>query len=288
MKLMLRSYSNLLLSVRRVTQENQGKQTAGLDGQTALTAESRVSLVNRLQDHSLWRVHPTKRVFIPKANGKLRPLGIPALENRVAQTIVKNALEPHWEAQFEAHSYGFRPGRNCHDAIEQCFLRLRQGCDTWLLDADLRSAFDVLNHRFILDTLGPVPGRGLIKQWLKAGYVEAEMYHATPEGAPQGGPISPLLLNIALNGMGQLLSSFMTTRMYQPSSQAKSQALRKRTSPTYGYCRYADDFLVTAKTREDIEAVVPILQTWLKPRGLELNPEKTQIVNIQQGCNFLG
>lgn len=288
MKLMLRSYSNLLLSVRKMTQENQGKNTAGLDGQTAQTSEQRVQLVNRLQDHSLWQVHPTKRVYIPKSNGKLRPLGIPAIENRIAQMVVKNALEPHWEARFEGHSYGFRPGRNCHDALEQCFLRLRHGCDTWVLDADLKGAFDHLSHQCILDTIGLVPGRGLIKQWLKAGYVEAEMFHATTEGTPQGGAISPLLLNIALNGMEQLLLSKTTTNVYQPSNKAKSQSPRKRTSPTYGYCRYADDFVVTAKTKADIEAAVPIVQEWLKPRGLELNLEKTKIVNIQQGFHFLG
>ena len=288
MKLMLRSYSNLLLSVRRITQDNRGKNTAGLDGQTALTAEERVKLVTRLRDYSFWQVRPTKRVYIPKSNGKLRPLGIPVIENRVTQTIVKNALEPHWESRFGAHNYGFRPGRNCHDAIEQCFLRLRQGCDTWVLDADIRGAFDHLSHSFILNAIGPVPGRELIKQWLKAGYVDADMFYPTTEGAPQGGSISPLLLNIALNGMEEMVLSHTTTKVYQPSAHATSQALRKRKSPTYGYCRYADDLIVTAKTKTDIEAIVPKLQEWLKPRGLELNMDKTQIVNIQQGFNFLG
>jgi len=129
--------------VRRITQENQGKRTPGIDGQTALTPEQRVQLVRQMQDKTLWKVHPTQRVYIPKAKGKLRPLGIPTLENRVAQTMVKNALEPSWEARFERHSYGFRPGRSCHDAIEQCFLRLRHGGDTWILDADLKGAFDL-------------------------------------------------------------------------------------------------------------------------------------------------
>ncbi len=140
MKLMLRSYSNLLLSVRRITQENRGKGTPGLDGQVALTSNQRVNLVKKMQLYSLWQVRPSKRVYIPKANGKQRPLGIPCVQERIAQSIVKNALEPVWEARFEAHSYGFRPGRSSHDAIEQCFLRLRKGCDTWILDADIKGA----------------------------------------------------------------------------------------------------------------------------------------------------
>lgn len=159
-------YSNLLLSVRRITQENRGKGTPGLDGQVALTSTQRVNLVKKMQLHSLWQVRPTKRVYLPKANGKQRPLGIPCLEDRIAQSIVKNALEPVWEARFESHSYGFRPGRNCHDAIEQCFLRLRKGCDTWILDADIKGAFDNISHEFILSKIGKVPGRDAIYKGL--------------------------------------------------------------------------------------------------------------------------
>ena len=154
MKLMLRSRANLLLSVRRVTQDNQGKRTAGIDDQLILTPKGRVKLVRQMLEHAAWRVKPAKRIYIPKANGKQRPLGILTIKNRVAQAVVKNALEPSWEARFEAHSYGFRPGRSTHDAIEQCWRRLNRHCkDRWILDADVQGAFDNISQDFILQRL---------------------------------------------------------------------------------------------------------------------------------------
>lgn len=265
MKLMLRSHANLLVSVRKVTQENKGKRTAGIDNQLILSPKTRVKLVQQMSECATWSVKPAKRIYIPKVNGKQRPLGILTIKNRVAQAIVKNALEPSWEARFESHSYGFRPGRSTHDAIEQCWRRLNRHCkDRWVLDADVKSAFDNISHDFILQRLGNIPARGLIKQWLKAGYVEAELFHDTTSGVQQGGVISPVLANVALDGIQELIGSKV------------------------GFIRYADDFVVTARTKEQIEALKPVIAKWLSERGLVMNEEKTRIVPVETGFDFLG
>lgn len=201
-KLMLRSKSNVLMSVRRVTQINAGKKTPGVDKVVVKTPEARSDLVNELVSYTPWKASPTRRIYIPKkANGKMRPLGIPTVRDRAMQAMVKNALEPEWEAQFEVSSFGFRPGRRCHDAIESIWVTISKGRKVWVLDADIEGAFDNIGHEPLLQTLEHFPAKALVNQWLKAGYMEGGIKHETPAGTPQGGVISPLLANIALHGM---------------------------------------------------------------------------------------
>jgi len=276
-KLMLRSLSNTLLSVRRVTQVNKGRNTAGVDKLVVKTPAARGKLVEHLSTYQPWRVKPAKRVYIPKSptSDKLRPLGIPTIIDRCHQAKVKNALEPYWEARFEGSSYGFRPGRGCHDAIEKIYGLARPNMrKKWVVDADIKGCFDNINHQFLLDTIGPVPGRELIKQWLKAGYVDKGVFHDTEAGTPQGGVISPLLANIALHGMEEALG-------VKHDSQGHIRGPR-------AVVRYADDFVVFCESKEDAEQVEISLKEWLSKRGLSLSQEKTRITHLTEGFDFLG
>jgi len=189
-KLMLRSRSNVLLSVRRVTERNAGRLTAGVDGEVVLTPEAKTRLARRMQ-HSVepFKALPVRRVFIPKpGSAKRRPLGIPVILDRAHQARVANALEPEWEARFEPRSYGFRPGRGCHDAIQAIYevVKGRSPKRQWALDADLAGAFDRIAHDHLLSMLGTFPARGAVAQWLKAGVVENGRFAPTEEGTPQG------------------------------------------------------------------------------------------------------
>jgi RNA-directed DNA polymerase len=278
-KLMLRSRSNTLISVRRVTERNAGRLTAGVDGEVALTPKAKAELVRRVHDPAdAFKAMPVRRVFIPKpGSNKQRPLGIPVILDRVHQARVVNALEPEWEARFEPKSYGFRPGRGCHDAIEAIFqiVKGRSPRRLWVLDADLAAAFDKLAHDHIVQMLGAFPARGMIRQWLKAGVVEQGRLHRTEDGVPQGGVVSPLLLNIALHGME-------TTA----GTRYGADGYAMKGSPVL--IRYADDFVVHCHTRQEALEVKARLAAWLTPRGLAFNDDKTNVVSLSEGYDFLG
>jgi RNA-directed DNA polymerase len=280
-KLMLRSQSNLLLSIKQITQINKGKQTAGVDKEVIETPQQRVKLALEMAN-TTHIVKPTKRIHIPKSNGKTRPLGIPTIKDRVMQAVVKNLLEPEWEAMFEENSYGFRPGRSCQDAIAQAFIRMaacgkKESGDTWILDADISGFFDNISHEKIEEAIGNTPGHKLIKSWLKSGFMERGKFNETHQGTPQGGVISPLLANIGLHGLEKAIKAI------------PYQYLHGRRNPAgMGIIRYADDFIVSANSEEAILRAKEVIEIWLKDRNLELSEEKTRIVRIDDGFDFLG
>jgi len=275
-RLLLRSWSARCLAVRRVSQENRGKRTAGVDGVKNLTPRQRVQLAHALAHLSTWPIAPIRRVYIPKAGTtEKRGLGIPVLADRACQALVKFALEPEWEAQFERNSYGFRPGRSPHDAIEAIFNAICQK-PKYVLDADIEKCFDRIHHDALLEKLRTIPPiERLIRGWLKAGILDGGRMLFPQAGTPQGGVISPLLANIALHGLERA--------MEEVSGR---------------YCitgiRYADDLVVVCEDLETIQAVKAQAEKWLARMGLRLKESKTHITHTLEkygervGFDFLG
>jgi len=272
--LLTRSFSGKALAVRRVT-ENQGKNTPGVDGITCNTPRSKWMMIQRLKRRG-YRPLPLRRVYIPKANGKTRPLGIPTMSDRAMQALYLLALDPIAEVNADPNSYGFRKERCCADAMEQCFNALGKGkSPQWVLDADIKSCFEQINHDWLL---AHVPmDKGVLQKWLKAGYLEKSALHMTQDGTPQGGIISPVLANLALDGLERKL------REHYPLETPRQYRAQ------VNLVRYADDFILTGASREVLEREVkPLVVAFLRERGLELSEEKTAIRHIEEGFDFLG
>jgi len=269
-----------LIAVRMITQDNRGKKTAGVDGLSELTPAQRFQLVTKMILNG--KASTIKREWIPKANGKLRPLGIPTMEDRAKQCLVKMALEPEWESRFEENSYGFRPGYSTSDA-KWVIARQLQGGPKYFLDADIKGCFDNISHKYLLEKLNISKMFKLqIEAWLEAGIMadsEEDSYEINEAGTPQGGVISPLLMNIALHGLeNNILKHFK-----------KRNAIK--------VVRYADDFVVFAKNLDDVLKAKEIIIKFLKPIGLSLSEEKSRVGHSMEklpgtegppGLDFLG
>ncbi len=267
--LLTHSRAAKLLAVRRVT-TNRGARTPGVDHVLWRTDRQKLQAAANLQRHG-YKPQPLRRHYILKKNGKLRPLSIPTLHDRAMQALYPLALTPVAETLGDPNSYGFREGRSCADALEHAHIVLnRRRSPRWVLEGDIRACFDEISHAWLLQHV--LLDQQILRKWLQAGYWEKGQLFPTRQGTPQGGIISPLLANLALDGM----------------QQAICQAVLKR-GDKVNFVRYADDFIVTGATSELLEQKVkPALTAFLTPRGLELSEQKTVITPIQQGFNFLG
>jgi RNA-directed DNA polymerase len=281
-KLLMKSEAARHLAVRRVTQDNQGKKTAGVDGVKSVRPKQRLVMAQQIHPKH-WKQSkpkPVRRVWIPKpGKEEKRPLGIPTMLDRAKQALGKMALEPEWEAKFEPNSYGFRPGRSCHDAIEAIYKDIKQK-PKFVYDADIKGCFDNIDQEALLGKLHTFTAmRRAVKGWLKAGVLEGEAFTPTERGTPQGGVISPLLANLALHGMEEAIK-----QGYSTSKSVEKPKL----------VRYADDFVILHSKREAVERAAERTERWLSNMGLHLNPKKTRLTHTltavegNVGFTFLG
>jgi RNA-directed DNA polymerase len=277
-RLLTHSYSGKILAVRRVT-ENTGKKTPGVDQEIWDTPAKKTQAAHELRRRG-YQPQPLRRVYIPKSDGKtMRPLGIPTMKDRAMQALHLLALDPSAETTADKNSYGFRQRRSCADALVQCFSALKSANTQWVLEGDIKSCFDRISHEWLLNH-APMD-RVVLKQWLTAGYMEKHVLHETTDGTPQGGIISPALANGALDGLERLLKE-----KYPKGRRPKSLNGER---PCVNLIRYADDFVITGKSKELLEGEVkPLVEQFLRERGLELSPTKTVITHVEKGFDFLG
>jgi len=272
-----RSFAGRAMAVRRVT-ENRGRDTPGIDGELWSTPIGKYGAIDRLKQRRGYQPKPLRRVYIPKANGKKRPLGIPTMLDRAMQALHLLGLIPVAESTGDANSYGFRPMRSTADAAEQCFKVLsgHANCARWVLEGDIEGCFDNIDHDWLL---AHVPmDKDVLRKWLTSGVVDMGQFRPTTAGTPQGGIISPTLANFALDGLEKALTD-----------RFGRKGTRKGNRNKVNLVRYADDFIVTGCSKELLETEVqPLVRAFLAERGLRLSAEKTRITHIDQGFDFLG
>ena len=278
--LLTHSWSGRVIAVKRVT-ENQGKKTPGVDKATWSTPNAKLQAALSLRRRG-YQPLPLRRVFIPKSTGKLRPLGIPTMKDRAMQALHLLTLEPVAETLADNNSYGFRPERSTADAREQCFIALAKTVSPqWILEGDIKGCFDNISHPWILENVPT--DKTILQKWLEAGYVYKDELFPTTAGTPQGGIISPTLANMTLDGLEALLRK--TYASNKTGKLSKFAANKHQVN----LIRYADDFIITGKTKELLEnEVKPLVENFLKERGLILSDEKTKVTHIEEGFDFLG